>query len=103
MRASWLLTILPVLTLTLLSCSNDTSAESDPWIVTGVQFTLGDGPRFVLEADYTAPGGRDGHWRYEVTSEQTAKGITDDPFYRCWKQARVGDPLPDCLRSFTSN
>lgn len=83
--------------LTLLvattACAADESAE--PWIVTGLSLVI-EGDNLDLRADFTAPGGHTGEWRFSLPSPG---GVSENPLYQCWRSARIAEPLPGCLRS----
>lgn len=86
--------IFPLLVVSalLLACQ---AKKDDPWIVTGLSVTPGDVAVTVV-AEYTAPNGRTGSWRGigNPLDAQNAR-IT----FTCWQSAKVGEPLPDCMKT----
>lgn len=84
----------------LVGCSegNAQEAPDEPWIVTGIEFAVPVSDRVTLGVTYTAPHGRDGKWLYSIAP---GAGFTESDPYTCWRQARIGEPIPDCLRSIT--
>ena len=87
--------------LVLVGCSDSDAQEvaDAPWIVTGTSFVLPEADRISLSVTYTAPHGRDGEW---VLSVEPSSGFADSSPFKCWKQARIGEPIPDCLRDINS-
>ena len=64
------------------------------YVVTGYGYgAVGDGRAFTVE--YTLPGGQRGEWKVPVPLERT----TESKVYQCWKQARIGFTIPDCMWS----
>ena len=69
------------------------SDAEEPWLVTGLSMTAATPERLTLEVEYTAPEGRTGHWKANASSTQSS------PQMECWRTARIGAAIPDCLRA----
>lgn len=71
---------------------SDAEGETD-WIVTGLSMNLTDSGQLSIGVEYTVPGDQIGSWDASATSMNGSSMLT------CWKTARIGAPIPDCLRT----
>lgn len=89
------LALVSALAVACTSSGDAAEVTVEPWIVTGTELSLlGDG-RYTVEVTYTAPGGS-GRWLWTVSRGANA---AEQPWYQCWRTARIGGPLPSCMRS----
>ena len=89
-----------LLLFSLVACTPSEPASVEPWIVTGIGLSLEDRPRILLSVEFTGLTDQGGSWRFAIDPGSSGDSFTDSPIYRCWQSARIGDPLPECMRSF---